>query len=171
MMIESEYAVLIISGPDNEVKREAIRATWMKIASNTFIENGGKFYKRNHTRTKNQSRQQLIKFYFVIGTKGLSQSKITKLNNEEYRSNDLLFLDNLEDTYENLALKMLKSLKWINDNLEGLKYLIKCDDDSFVRVDLVIRELEDYAPQMNDPAISEFITYKVWNVFVMYIYI
>lgn len=159
-MIKSEYAVLIISGPDNEVKRDSIRATWMKIASNIFVENGEKLYKWNHTWTKHQTRIKLIKFYFVIGTKGLSESKVTKLVNEENRSNDLLLFDNLEDTYENLASKMLKSLKWINENLEGLKYLIKCDDDSFVRVDLIVKELEAYGPEMNAPEISEFVSYK-----------
>lgn len=156
-----EYAVLVLSGPDNEVKRDAIRATWMKFANNIFEENGEKLYKWNHTWTEQQERPEFIKFYFVIGTHGLSKTKLMRLDMENNRSNDLLLLDSFEDYYNNLALKMLHSLIWLSSNLKNLKYLIKCDDDSFVRVDLIIKDLEAYAPEMNADELSAYVTYKV----------
>lgn len=156
-----EYAVLILSGPDNEAKRDAIRATWMKFANNIFVENGEKLYKWNHTWTEQHVTPDFIKFYFVIGTQSLSETKLLRLDSENNRSNDLLLLDSFEDSYKNLAVKMLHSLKWLNNNLKRLKYLIKCDDDSFVRADLIIKDLEAYAPEMNDNALSEYVTYKV----------
>ncbi|XP_047035818.1 beta-1,3-galactosyltransferase 6 [Helicoverpa zea] len=155
-----EYAVLILSGPDNEPKRDAIRATWMKLSNNIFVENGEKLYKWNHTWIEQHYRNEFIKFYFVIGTQGLSETKLTRLNTENNRSNDLLLLDSFEDSYKNLAVKMLHSLKWLSTNLSRLKYLIKCDDDSFVRVDLIIKDLEAYAPEMNAHELSEYVTYK-----------
>lgn len=159
-----EYAVLVLSGPDNEAKRDAIRATWMKLSVNIFVENGEKLYKWNHTWTEQHTTHEFIKFYFVIGTQGLSETKLTRLNTENNRSNDLLLLDSFEDSYKNLAMKMLHSLKWLSTNLSRLKYLIKCDDDSFVRVDLIIKDLEAYAPEMNAHEISNYVTYKVKQI-------
>lgn len=156
-----EFAVLVISGPDNEAKRDAIRATWMKFANNIFVENGEKIYKWNHTWAEQHVMPEFIKFYFVIGTQSLSETKLTRLNTENNRSNDLLLLDSFEDSYKSLAVKMLHSLKWVSSNLNRLKYLIKCDDDSFVRVDLIIKDLEAYAPEMNAHEISDYVTYKV----------
>ncbi|CAB3237308.1 unnamed protein product [Arctia plantaginis] len=155
-----EYAVLILTGPDNEPKRDAIRTTWMKFANNIFVENGEMLYKWNHTWTEQHVSQSCIKFYFVIGTQGLTETKLLRLNSENNQNNDLLLLDSFEDSYRNLAIKMLHALKWLSNNLKNLKYLVKCDDDSFVRVDLIIRDLEAYAPEMNAQEISDYVTYK-----------
>lgn len=156
-----EYAVLVISGPENEPKRDAIRATWGKFTGNVFSENGEILFKWNHTWTESRKTENLIKFYFVIGTQGLSETKLLKLKTEHNRSNDLLLLDNFEDSYKNLALKILNAVQWISEHMKGLKYLIKCDDDSFVRVDLIVRDLEAYAPQMNAPELSSYVSFKV----------
>lgn len=158
---EVEYAALILTGPDNEAKRDAIRTTWMKFANNIFIENGEKLYKWNHSWTEQHVSQSFIKFYFVIGTQGLSETKLLRLNSENSQNNDLLLLDSFEDSYKNLSIKMLYSLKWLSNRLKNLKYLIKCDDDSFVRVDLIVRDLEAYAPEMNAREMSDYVTYKV----------
>ncbi|CAB3248419.1 unnamed protein product [Arctia plantaginis] len=155
-----EYAVLILTGPDNEPKRDAIRTTWMKFANNIFVENGETLYKWNHTWTEQHISKNCIKFYFVIGTQGLTETKLLRLNSENNQNNDLLLLDSFEDSYRNLAIKMLHALKWLSNNLKNLKYLVKCDDDSFVRVDLIIRDLEAYAPEMNAQEISDYVTYK-----------
>lgn len=157
---KSEYVVLIVSGPDNEEKRDVIRATWAKLATNIFIENGEKLFKWNHTWIGQTVQQDLIKFYFAIGTKGLSRNKLDKLRNENSRTHDLLILDQLEDSYRNLALKMLHALSWIDKNVEGLKYLLKCDDDSFVRIDLIVKDLEAFAPDMSDRKLSNYVSYK-----------
>lgn len=156
-----EYAVLVISGPDNEAKRDAIRTTWAKLTNNIFTENGELLYKWNHSWIRQSSPEKIIKFYFVLGTQGLNDSVMAKLKTENSRSNDLLLLDSIEDSYQNLATKMVHSLRWISTNMRGLKYLIKCDDDSFVRVDLIVKDLEAYGPHMNDDALSEYVSFKV----------
>ncbi|XP_047540013.1 beta-1,3-galactosyltransferase 6 isoform X3 [Vanessa atalanta] len=126
-----EYAVLIISNPLNEAKRDAIRATWANFIDNIFIEN-----------------------------EGLDTERMKKIQAEHTRSNDLLLLNNFEDSYKNLAKKLIHSLEWMSNNLKDLKYVIKCDDDSFVRVDLIVRDLEAFAPEMSGPTISQYVTYK-----------
>lgn len=163
-----EYGVLILSGPDNELKRDSIRATWMKFANNIFEQNGEKLYKWNHTWIGQSVQQEFIKFFFVIGTQGLDEIKLAKLNSENARSNDLLLLESLQDSYKNLATKMLKTLKWFSENTKRMKYLIKCDDDSFVRVDLIVKDLEAFAPEMDATEISEYVSFKVRKLSPMF---
>lgn len=155
-----EYAVLIMSGPNNELKRDAIRTTWCKFVDNIFIENGEKLYKWNHTWTKLLAPKVFIKYFFVIGTENLDNDKMLKLSSENNKNNDLLLLTDFEDSYKNLARKLISSLKWFDDNMQSLKYLIKCDDDSFVRIDLIVRDLDAFAPEMNAPPINEFVSQK-----------
>lgn len=160
-----EYAVLVFSGPENKNKRDAIRSTWAKLANNIFKENGEKLYKWNHTKISRQNQQNIIKLYFVIGLQKLSLLEIMKLNDENSRSNDMLLIDDLQDSYDNLTSKVLKALKWFSENLKNLRYLIKCDDDSFVRIDLIVRDLEAFAPKMDGEEIKSFVSYKVgWLV-------
>lgn len=158
--VEVEYAVLILSSPDNISKRDTIRATWAKLAGNIFIQNGEKLYKWNHTWVGDDVRNDFIKFYFAIGTGGLNIDKLSKLKNENHLNNDLLLLD-FEDSYKKLASKVILSMTWFHANLKGLKYVVKCDDDSFVRIDLIVRDLEYHAPDMNAPDLSEYVTFKV----------
>ncbi|VVC87930.1 unnamed protein product [Leptidea sinapis] len=155
-----EYICLVLSGPDNEAKRDAIRATWANFANNIFIENDVKLYKWNHTWTRPNIQQDTIKVLFAIGTQGLNKIKLEKLVTENSRSNDLLLLDSYEDSYKNLTNKLIQSMQWLRTNFDNLRYLIKCDDDSFLRIDLIVRDLEAYAPDMNDPVINKYVTKK-----------
>ncbi|CAK1548502.1 unnamed protein product [Leptosia nina] len=155
-----EYAVLILSSPEYEAKRDAIRATWANFANNIFVENGVKLYKWNHTWIGHNAQQDFIKTFFVVGSQGLNGLKLEKLRAEHARTNDLLILDNLQDNYNNLATKLIYSFQWINKNLKNLKYLIKCDDDSFLRIDLIVKDLDTYAPGMDEPEIRKHITKK-----------
>ncbi|KPI93379.1 Beta-1,3-galactosyltransferase 6 [Papilio xuthus] len=41
-----------------------------------------------------------------------------------------------------------------------MKYVIKCDDDSFVRIDLIVKDLDAFAPSMNAPELNKFVTFK-----------
>ncbi|CAK1599893.1 unnamed protein product [Parnassius mnemosyne] len=144
-IILAEYIVLIVSSPSNQAKRDAVRATWSKFVNNIFIDNGQTIYKWNYSWTTQNSQHGMIKIYFAVGTQGLNDEKIKSLRAEQKHSKDLLFL-NIEDNYQNLSLKNLKAIKWFSKNVKGMKYLIKCDDDSFVRIDLIVKDLEAFAP-------------------------
>lgn len=159
-----EYAVLILSSPGNELKRDAIRATWANFINNILVENGERFYKWNYTRSGKSIKKDLIRCFFVLGTKGLDDHSLKKITSEFSHSNDILILEDFEDNYINLTSKLILSLKWLSNNLKKLKYVVKCDDDSFVRIDLIVRDLEAFAPDMNDPSISQFVSYKVNSI-------
>ncbi|RVE40918.1 hypothetical protein evm_014431 [Chilo suppressalis] len=156
---EVEYAVLVLSGPENEDRRDVIRSTWGRFSENIFVENGERLYKWNHTWIGESKKQPLIKVFFTIGISGLKTDKLDKLKRELNRNDDLLLLD-LKDSYKALTSKVLSSLKWLNGNLKNLKYVIKCDDDSFVRIDLIVKDLEAYAPEMNDRSLKEYVSFK-----------
>ncbi|XP_072935962.1 beta-1,3-galactosyltransferase 6 isoform X2 [Epargyreus clarus] len=155
-----EYPVIVLSGPNNEDKRDAIRATWAKLANNIFVENGETLFKWNCNGTKSISELNIIKIYFIIGAAGLTDVQLSKLTAEQKRHNDVVLIDNLEDSYKNLAQKMLLTLTWVNEKLSGYKYLVKCDDDSFVRIDLIVKDLEAFGPDMSALEISKYVTFK-----------
>ncbi|CAG9782969.1 unnamed protein product [Diatraea saccharalis] len=154
-----EYAVLVLTGPENEERRNVIRSTWAKFAENIFIENGETLYKWNHTWIGETKKQPLIKVFFAVGIDGLQADKLHKLKLEMHRNDDLILLD-LYDSYRMLSTKVLYSMKWFNDHLKGLKYLVKCDDDSFVRIDLIVKDLETFAPEMNGQPLKEYVSFK-----------
>ncbi|XP_014360342.2 beta-1,3-galactosyltransferase 6 [Papilio machaon] len=155
-----QYVVIILSSPNNDLHRDAVRTTWGNYVNNIFVENGEIIYKWNHNSMSEQSQRNVIKLLFVVGTLGLSGIKADKLRNEQKRNKDILILDNIEDTYKNLSLKVLNALSWISENLKEMKYVIKCDDDSFVRIDLIVKNLNAFAPNMNAPELNKFVTFK-----------
>ena len=96
---------LVISAPGNRDARARIRETW-----------GGQA-----TRT---SQMCVI---FVLGTStNDSLNDVTYQETELY--NDILLFDFL-DTYENLTVKSIMSLRWTSNRFTNAKYIIKTDDD------------------------------------------
>lgn len=129
--------VLIFTSAKNTDRRDCIRETWLSFA---------------------QSRQ--VSHHFVIGTTGLSSVEIKQIENENNLHHDLLLLRELKDTYSNLTLKLLQSLVWISDIAtygHHFEYLLKVDDDSFVRLDLLYDELIDkhvhFKERSSDPVL------------------
>lgn len=120
-----ELIVLILSAPDNFAKRNTIRETWLKLEHRARV----------HVK---------FKHFFVIGGLGLSVAGNKAVNNEQLKYNDVLILP-LHDSYKNLTQKVLKSFEWLQGHYElfdvDFKYVLKCDDDSFVRIDNLMQEL------------------------------
>ena len=109
--------ILVMSAPANKLRRMMIRKTWaLKLPKG-------------------------VKVFFVIGEKNLMYGNKTMLNEERSRSDDLIVLPNLEDNYEKLTEKVVASMQWINNKVD-FDYLLKTDDDTFVRVDEVIKDLQ-----------------------------
>jgi len=98
----------------------AIRKSWMKP------------YARN---------QHSVLVKFSIGMKGLLEKNVTNLNREQQEYGDLLLLKDQVDSYPKLTSKVLLSFKEISENY-NFEYLLKCDDDSFVVLDVIVDELE-----------------------------
>lgn len=94
-------------------------------------------------RAKRRMLNVKIVHYFVIGTERLEFMARDALFKERTKHNDLLLLDSLTDSYGNLTLKLLQGLTSIS-NMQSFKYLLKTDDDTFVKLDYLIEDLYEY---------------------------
>lgn len=146
---DPDLVILILSAPQNLDKRNIIRQTWLK-----FIED----------------EEYVVKFkmkhFFVIGSLGLTVDEILHLSTEQSQFSDILILP-IHDSYQNLAFKVVKSFEWLSDQYDyGLKfkYVLKCDDDSFIRADKLAAEIINIestyltADSKNKVASTAFIT-------------
>lgn len=153
-----QYAVLIMSSPPNKARRDAIRSTWCKLIDNVYIDEAILFYKWNHTFPKPPGQIDIAKCYFCMSRLDLNDTLLTLLYDENEAHNDLLFVDYFVDNYKNLAIKLASGISWIYENHKNVDYIIKSDDDSFVRVDLIINEVYHYATDMLAPALQPYVS-------------
>lgn len=117
--ISTFLTVLIITGPNYYESRDTIRDTWLQLAAKLDIC-----------------------WFFVIGTKSLDDAAKALLHSEQSEKQDLLLLPNIEDSYLSLPMKLLHSLAWVEKNV-ATKFVLKVDDDSFVRLDALVKELQE----------------------------
>ncbi|KAL3281462.1 hypothetical protein HHI36_004671 [Cryptolaemus montrouzieri] len=100
--------------------------------------------KNKNQRNISDSKRFHVKHFFAVGISGLDEKKLSNLSREQTDFQDILTLP-IIDSYGNLTLKVLKSFEWLNEQFDyGLlfKYVLKCDDDSFVRLDNLIHEIQ-----------------------------
>ncbi|KAJ0023627.1 hypothetical protein NQD34_003526 [Periophthalmus magnuspinnatus] len=113
--------VLITTGPKYTERRSIIRSTWLV------------------------KRDADVLSMFVVGINGLSSEDMMNLNTEQARHKDLLLLPDLKDSYENLTLKLVHMYSWLDQNVD-FKFVLKADDDTFARLDLIKDELKSKDP-------------------------
>ena len=116
-------ATMILSSVGNKDRRDVIRNTW-----------------------KDGYRNRTHYLKFVIGTQGVGSEDTDKLRKEKAVNEDMLFLPDLVDSYQNLSHKVLKTFVWLDHNL-NYSYLLKTDDDSFILLD----SIEDDLRKREDP--------------------
>lgn len=112
--------IAVLTSPKGRERRDAIRKTWF-----------------SDMKRVNSS----ITAKFVIGVKDLPVKDWEDLKQENRKFGDILFLSELKDSYYELTNKVLQTFMWVDENLK-FSYLLKVDDDSFVRLDVIISELE-----------------------------
>lgn len=112
--------VIILSAPGNKARRDLIRNSW----KNSYVEQGKQF---------------MIKF--AVGTYKLSEEVMASLNTEKGNHDDLVLLTDHFDSYRNLTRKVLQMLTWADKTTE-YSYLLKTDDDAFIKLDTVESELK-----------------------------
>lgn len=111
--------IIIITSPDNFIKRNTIRETWLQLVKH----------------------DESVKHLFVIGTGDLSYEKEKLLTDEYAKHGDILSLNTVRDSYKTLTKKVLTSLV-IVDKEYSFKFILKCDDDSFVQISNIVKELK-----------------------------
>lgn len=124
-----DLIIIILSAPMNKEKREVIRDTWIKL------------YRPNKDRTDHE--QFKLKHYFVVGKLGLNKHQLSQLDLEQLQHKDILLVP-IYDHYKNLTTKVKRTFEWLdgqNDYGLDFKYVLKCDDDTFVNLKLFISEL------------------------------
>ncbi|CAJ0917756.1 unnamed protein product [Ranitomeya imitator] len=83
---------------------------------------------------------------FVIGSAGLSEEEAASVEMEQRRYGDLLLLPDLRDSYENLTAKLLLMYSWLDRHVD-YKFVMKADDDTFARLDVLLEELKAQEPR------------------------
>ncbi|XP_064460614.1 beta-1,3-galactosyltransferase 6-like [Ornithodoros turicata] len=114
---ETFLFVAIVSSPNASSSRHVIRNTWVRLRS-----------------------QPTVSYKFFVGTYGLSPPHAESLAHERETHGDLVTLEHFEDSYDRLSLKLLEIFKWTAGNVR-FAYMLKVDDDSLARVDVIADEL------------------------------
>ncbi|XP_025053874.1 beta-1,3-galactosyltransferase 6 [Alligator sinensis] len=85
-----------------------------------------------------------LDFRFVL--KADDDTFLRGLELEQSRHRDLLLLPELRDSYENLTAKILAMYVWLDLHLD-FRFVLKADDDTFVRLDVLVEELRAKEPR------------------------
>ena len=112
--------VLVLSAPNNKERRDIIRYSW----KNSYTEQGKQFLTK-----------------FVVGTYKLRVEEIASIDAEMKQHNDMLLLTDHLESYTNLTRKVLQAFVWADQNVD-FSYLLKTDDDSFLKLDTIESELK-----------------------------
>jgi len=112
--------VIVLTRPKSSEWRQAIRDTWAK---DVF------------------KRDQKVRVLYSIGTGNVSKIMLDQLHKEQINYNDLLFLPNVCDSYDNLTLKVLRSFVKAAGSY-SFTYLLKIDTDTFIIFDAFLKELQ-----------------------------
>ncbi len=120
---DAEFLLYVHSTPRHFWKRDMIRRTWGNPAffsSDFRITQGG-----------NDSRPLGFNLMFVVGLDQFqldNKESLDAIFEESCLHGDIL-VANFLDTYQNLTLKGLRAMSWIDKNLALAHYVMKVDDD------------------------------------------
>lgn len=113
-----------------------------------LLENYKKWLEERGKQHRTDMSHIRLKHLFVIGTNDLSADLQNNIVEEQINHSDLLLLTDFKDDYRQLSDKLLRSISELVD-LYKFKYILKCDDDAYVKLDLLVQELNFYHNQMS----------------------
>jgi len=106
--------------PNGFSRRELIRNTWYR----SFAD-----------------KHSLTQLRFFVGTYGLNDQLLEELYKEQENHHDIVMLNQLQDSYDNLTKKTVQAMKWSVQHV-NFTYYLKCDDDSYPLLNTIIAELQ-----------------------------
>ncbi|CAG8765244.1 19937_t:CDS:2, partial [Dentiscutata erythropus] len=133
----------------SEINTDAEIKVIMVILS-SWTERG--YFKRQQFRDTSiklipqNSNKVSIAYRFILGvqpTAKMQQIMGKKILAESEKYGDMVIVSS-SDLYNDLSHKVYKGFEWANNH--EFDYLIKTDDDMFIRIDTVIRELGELGP-------------------------
>jgi len=131
-LLYAKFSIVIgvVSAPNHFAQREAIRSTWGQVISleDVLLD------KLNVT----QKESILVKF--IIGRVPESDWALQKKLKEEAKKYNDIVRVNVQEDYFQLTYKTGEFLKWAVANV-NFQWAMKCDDDSFVRLDKLLADL------------------------------
>lgn len=183
---DSKFFLLIVvcSAINNFEARQNIRETWGNTSEfnyNMFAAmhatmNGHYLDKKNETfnhfkdyfnNTSNYSNT--VRVVFLIGRseseQHLGNESKFRLKQEADQYDDLI-QENFIDTYNNLTVKSVMMLKWVNKHCsDKSQFLMKCDDDTFVNVPNLLHYLIGGTIPIYNATVQyhDIISYKVMS--------
>eukprot|EP00980_Cylindrotheca_fusiformis_P011751 scaffold2794_cov100-Cylindrotheca_fusiformis.AAC.9 len=117
--------ILVMSAPDNFIRRQAIRKTW----------------KQNHTNNNTD-------VVFIIGQQQEEEENVNNNNIHFLQQEQDLYQDLIEipmmDHYRLLPEKVIQSYSWALDTYPNIEWLVKVDDDNYVNISKLQRYLIKY---------------------------
>ncbi|XP_074528432.1 N-acetyllactosaminide beta-1,3-N-acetylglucosaminyltransferase 3-like [Halichoeres trimaculatus] len=119
------FLLLVIKiPPNNYERREMLRKTWALERKQNGVQ---------------------IRRVFIIGTmgSGFEKERLNKvLDLEQSQYKDILQWD-IADTFQNLTLKQVLFLEWMERNCPKVRFLFNGDDDVFVNTNNVVKFLQN----------------------------
>ncbi|XP_014257061.1 beta-1,3-galactosyltransferase 6-like [Cimex lectularius] len=112
-----DIVLAVLSAPGNAERRDAIRDSWSSLIG-------------PHTQ-----------YLFAIGGQGVTREQRFQIIQEQKLHGDLLILP-VKDHYRNLTRKVLSVMTHLATTYK-FKYVLKCDDDTFVNVKAVEASLKN----------------------------
>lgn len=109
------FVLLVHTNPYQEEMREKIRQSWSRSDPRALV-------------------------YFALGAVNTT-AKQRSIEAEDKKYNDII-QGNFFDAYSNLTYKHTMVLKWFKNNANGIKYLVKIDDDVFPNIPAICRHIE-----------------------------
>nr|CAG4642680.1 EOG090X0A8N [Evadne anonyx] len=118
----AHLVILILSVSTKSATRNVIRKTWLS------------------------EKDPRIKHFFVIGSKEINSSVFHDLLDEAALHNDIMFLDSIAENYKTLSDNVLAAFKQLHSSYK-FNFVLKCDDDSFIQVPLLLEALTNQPQQ------------------------
>jgi hypothetical protein len=144
------FAVVLImttATAQSALARQVIRSTWLTYSKHLAK---AKASRGNHGSMRSDAaaatlvpsdRLAQVKNVFVVGDVGLQGLQLAQLRQEQQQHGDIRFLHGFGEDYSLLAKKLLLSIELIASEFEHFEYLIKADEDTYVRLDSLLTEL------------------------------
>lgn len=111
--IRLKILIIVLSALDHSDARMAIRQTWG-------------FFQRHYD----------IGIGFIVGVSS-NQSLNSAIAAEQYTYGDLIQTRTV-DSYENVTLKTISLMEWVNTHCSLVPFILKCDDDMFINIPLLL---------------------------------
>ncbi|KAK7113730.1 beta-1,3-galactosyltransferase 5-like isoform X2 [Littorina saxatilis] len=125
--IDPFLVILIPSLPTHTRVRDTIRKTWGSAATT------GQWV--------NKPLRRKVALVFLFATESYPPQEMSIIRTESQHYGDII-AGKMTDSYYNLTMKLLLGMQWVATNCQGVSFMAKVDEDTFVNLDLLTQLLD-----------------------------